>query len=156
MSTTIRENISYGKPAASDAEIKRVAEFAFAAEFIAGFPKKYETLVGERGIQLSGGQKQRIAIARAMLKDPQILILDEATSALDAESEELVQRALQNLMQGRTVLIIAHRLSTIKNADRVIVLDNGEIIEEGPHHELVNTPDSVYFQLVQKQMRSDR
>ena len=156
MSTTIRENISYGKPAASDAEIRRVAEFAFAAEFISGFPQKYETLVGERGIQLSGGQKQRIAIARAMLKDPQILILDEATSALDAESEELVQRALQNLMKGRTVLIIAHRLSTIKNADRVIVLDNGEIIEEGPHHELINTHDSVYFQLVQKQMRSDR
>ena len=155
MSTSIRENISYGKPNASDAEIKKAAEFAFAADFICGFPKKFETLVGERGIQLSGGQKQRIAIARAMLKNPQILILDEATSALDSESEELVQRALQNLMKDRTVLIIAHRLSTVKNTDRVIVLSNGEIVEEGSHNDLLNTPDGVYFQLVQKQVRGD-
>lgn len=155
MSTSIKENISYGKPDAGDAEIERAAEFAFAADFISGFPEKYDTLVGERGIQLSGGQKQRIAIARAMLKDPQILILDEATSALDAESEELVQKALKNLMKGRTVLIIAHRLSTIKNTDRVIVLSNGEIVEEGPHQELVSMSDGVYFQLVQKQMKDD-
>lgn len=155
MSTSIKENISYGKPDAGDAEIERAAEFAFAADFISGFPEKYETLVGERGIQLSGGQKQRIAIARAMLKDPQILILDEATSALDAESEELVQKALKNLMKGRTVLIIAHRLSTIKNTDRVIVLSNGEIVEEGSHHDLVSMSDGVYFQLVQKQMKDD-
>jgi ATP-binding cassette subfamily B protein len=155
MSTSIKENISYGKPDAGDAEIERAAEFAFAADFISGFPEKYDTLVGERGVQLSGGQKQRIAIARAMLKDPQILILDEATSALDAESEELVQKALKNLMKGRTVLIIAHRLSTIKNTDRVIVLSNGEIVEEGPHQELVSMSDGVYFQLVQKQMKDD-
>ena len=156
MSTSIRDNISYGKPAASDAEIENAAESAFAAEFICGFPEKYKTLVGERGIQLSGGQKQRIAIARAMLKNPQILILDEATSALDAESEELVQKALQNLMKGRTVLVIAHRLSTIKNTDRVIVLNNGEIVEEGVHHDLITRSEGAYFQLVQKQLRDDR
>jgi ATP-binding cassette subfamily B protein len=151
MSTSIRENISYGRPEAGDTAIKRAAESAFAAEFIAGFPQQYDTLVGERGIQLSGGQKQRIAIARAMLKDPQILILDEATSALDAESEELVQQALQNLMRGRTVLIIAHRLSTVKKADRVIVLSKGTIVEEGTHHELLTRSDGTYFQLMQKQ-----
>lgn len=111
--------------------------------------------MGERGIQLSGGQKQRIAIARAMLKNLQILIVDEATSAFDAESEELVQRALQNPMKGRTVLIIAHRLSTVKNTDRVIVLSNGEIVEEGSLHDLVNTRHGVYFQLVQKQVRDE-
>lgn len=154
MSTSIRENIAYGKPDASIEEIHQAAKLAFAGDFIEAFPEKYETLVGERGVQLSGGQKQRIAIARAMLKDPQILILDEATSALDAESEELVQKALQNLMKGRTVLIIAHRLSTVRNTDRVIVLSEGEIIEEGHHHDLINKTDGVYFQLVQKQLAS--
>ena len=152
MSTSIRENIAYGKPEANAEEIQHAAELAFADEFIEAFPEKYETLVGERGVQLSGGQKQRIAIARAMLKDPQILLLDEATSALDAESEELVQKALHNLMKGRTVLIIAHRLSTVRNSDRVIVLSKGVIVEEGHHNDLIKMPDGVYFQLVQKQL----
>jgi ABC-type multidrug transport system fused ATPase/permease subunit len=154
MSTTIRQNIAYGKPEASLAEIKKVAELAFASSFIDDFPEKYETLVGERGVQLSGGQRQRIAIARAMLKDPRILILDEATSALDAESEDLVQKALNNLMKGRTVLIIAHRLSTVKDTDRVIVLDQGEIVEEGRHDDLITSQNGLYFTLVQKQLSS--
>ena len=153
MSTTIRENIAYGKPEASLQEINEAAELAYASEFIEAFPDKYETLVGERGVQLSGGQKQRIAIARAMLKDPQILILDEATSALDAESEELVRKALHNLMQGRTVIVIAHRLSTVKDTDRVVVLDHGEIVEEGSHSELLQNGDSMYFNLVENQLR---
>ncbi|MDJ0623752.1 MAG: ABC transporter transmembrane domain-containing protein [Desulfocapsaceae bacterium] len=153
MSTTIRENIAYGKPEASLQEINEAAELAYASEFIEAFPDKYETLVGERGVQLSGGQKQRIAIARAMLKDPQILILDEATSALDAESEELVRKALHNLMQGRTVIVIAHRLSTVKDTDRVVVLDHGEIVEEGSHSELLQDGDSMYFNLVENQLR---
>lgn len=153
MSTTIRENIAYGKPEASLEEIEKAAKLAYAADFVNSFPDTYETLVGERGVQLSGGQKQRIAIARAMLKNPQILILDEATSALDAESEELVRKALHNLMQGRTVIVIAHRLSTVKDTDRVVVLDNGEIVEEGPHSELLQNVDSIYFHLVENQLR---
>ena len=153
MSTTIRENIAYGKPEASLQEIKKAAELAYAAEFIEAFPDTYDTLVGERGVQLSGGQKQRIAIARAMLKNPQILILDEATSALDAESEELVRKALENLMQGRTVIVIAHRLSTVKDTDRVIVLDHGEIVEEGSHKILLRNSEGIYFQLVEKQLK---
>ena len=152
MSTSIRENIAYGKPDASLEEIKQAAELAFAGNFIEEFPEKYETLVGERGVQLSGGQKQRVAIARAMLKNPRILILDEATSALDAESEDLVQKALHNLMKGRTVLIIAHRLSTVKGTDRVILLDLGEIVEEGHHDELIKNQEGIYFKLVQKQL----
>lgn len=154
MSTSIQENIAYGKPDAPLKEIKKAAEFAFAHFFIEEFPDNYGTLVGERGIQLSGGQRQRIAIARAMLKDPRILILDEATSALDAESEDLVQKALNNLMEGRTVLIIAHRLSTVKDTDRVIVLDQGEIVEVGHHDELIKNQDGMYFNLVQKQLSS--
>jgi ATP-binding cassette subfamily B protein len=152
MSTSIRENIAYGKPEASILEIKKAAQFAFANDFIEEFPEAYETLVGERGVQLSGGQRQRIAIARAMLKDPRILILDEATSALDAESEDLVQKALNNLMKGRTVLIIAHRLSTVKNTDRIIVLDQGKIVEEGHYDQLIKNQDGIYFNLVQKQL----
>ncbi|MGB3210455.1 MAG: ABC transporter transmembrane domain-containing protein, partial [Desulforhopalus sp.] len=155
MSTSIRENIAYGKPDASLDEIKQAAELAFADKFIEEFPAKYETLVGERGVQLSGGQKQRVAIARAMLKNPRILILDEATSALDAESEDLVQKALNNLMKGRTVLIIAHRLSTVKDSDRVILLDRGEIVEEGHHDQLIKNRDGIYFKLVQKQLSSN-
>jgi len=154
MSTSIRENIAYGKPDAPFEEIKKAAQFAFANIFIEEFPENYETLVGERGVQLSGGQRQRIAIARAMLKNPRILILDEATSALDAESEDLVQKALNNLMKGRTVLIIAHRLSTVKDTDRVIVLDQGEIVEEGHHDQLIKNQDGMYFNLVQKQLSS--
>lgn len=144
------ENITFSLEVRGMGKAQRMKKADELLELIA-LPGQGGKMVSE----LSGGQKQRIAIARAMLKDPQILILDEATSALDAESEELVQRALQNLMKGRTVLIIAHRLSTIKNTDRVIVLSNGEIVEEGPHHELVNMPDGVYFQLVQKQVRGD-
>ena len=152
MSTSIKDNISYGKPEATMEEIREAAEFAFATDFIKDFPEGFDTLVGERGIQLSGGQKQRIAIARAMLKDPKILILDEATSALDAKSEELVQKALEKLMKGRTVLVIAHRLSTIKDVDRIIVLNNGIIVEQGSHGELIENQDGHYFKLVQKQL----
>lgn len=152
MSTSISENISYGKPGASFEEIENAAESAFASDFIEKFPNKYKTLVGERGIKLSGGEKQRVAIARAMLKNPRILILDEATSALDAESEDLVQQALQNLMIGRTVIIIAHRLSTVKDTDRVIVLEKGEIVEDGNHDELLCNAEGIYYNLVQKQL----
>jgi len=133
---TIKENIAYGKLDANDEEIEEAAQKANALNFINDFPEKMDTLVGERGIQLSGGQRQRIAIARALLKNPSILILDEATSALDSESEKLVQEAMDILMKGRTSIVIAHRLSTIKNADCILVLENGQIIEQGTHKEL--------------------
>ena len=133
---TIKENIAYGKLDATDQEIEDAAKKANALNFINDFPEKMETLVGERGIQLSGGQRQRIAIARALLKNPSILILDEATSALDSESEKFVQEAMDILMKGRTSIVIAHRLSTIKNADCILVLENGQIIEQGTHKEL--------------------
>jgi ABC-type multidrug transport system fused ATPase/permease subunit len=144
---TIKENIEYGKPGATEEEIFEAAKKANALEFIEGFPEKFETLVGDRGIQLSGGQKQRIAIARAILKDPSILVLDEATSALDSESERLVQEALERLMEGRTSIVIAHRLSTIKKADTIIVLDNGKIKEKGTHEELVKKENGIYKNL---------
>lgn len=144
---TIKENIEYGKPNAKDEEIFEAAKKANALEFIESFPEKFETLVGDRGIQLSGGQKQRIAIARAILKDPSILVLDEATSALDSESERLVQEALERLMEGRTSIVIAHRLSTIKKADAIIVLDNGKIKEKGTHEELVKKENGIYKNL---------
>lgn len=134
---TIRENIAYGKPSATDAEIRDAAQKAFADGFIQKLPKGYNTLVGERGVKLSGGQRQRIAIARAMLKDAPILVLDEATSALDSESEKLIQAALWELMKGRTAIVIAHRLSTIQKMDRIIVLDEGKIMEEGSHQQLL-------------------
>ena len=130
---TIRENILYGRLDASEDEMIAAAQAANAHDFIMAFPKQYETMVGERGTNLSGGQRQRIAIARAILKDPRILLLDEATSSLDNESEELVQEALDRLMQNRTTVIIAHRLSTIKVAHRIAVLENGRIIELGTH-----------------------
>jgi ABC transporter fused permease/ATP-binding protein len=152
MSTSVRENISYGLPSASLSEIKEAAKSAFADEFITRFPDGYETLVGERGVQLSGGQRQRVAIARAMLKNPRILILDEATSALDAESEHLVQQALKNLMESRTVLVIAHRLSTVRHADRIIVMDKGIIAQIGRHDDLIKDHAGVYYGLLQKQM----
>ena len=144
---TIKENIEYGKPNATEEEIFEAAKKANALEFIESFPEKFETLVGDRGIQLSGGQKQRIAIARAILKDPSILVLDEATSALDSESERLVQEALERLMEGRTSIVIAHRLSTIKKADSIIVLDNGKIKEKGTHEELVKKENGIYKNL---------
>lgn len=144
---TIRENIAYGKPDATDQEIFVAAKQANALEFVNGFPEKFDTLVGERGIKLSGGQRQRIAIARALLKNPAILILDEATSSLDSESEKLVQEALEILMEGRTSIIIAHRLSTIRNADKILVLDKGEIIEQGTHKELLEIHDGLYKSL---------
>lgn len=134
---TIRYNISYGKPDAADAEIEEAARVAFAADFIEELPNKYETMVGERGIFLSGGQRQRIAIARAVLVNAPVLILDEATSALDAESERLVQKALANLMQGKTSIVIAHRLSTVRKADKIVVMERGRIVETGTHQELL-------------------
>ncbi len=149
--TTIRENILYGRPSASSEEVEAAARAANAHEFVANFPEGYETLVGERGVRLSGGQKQRIAIARALLKDPSVLVLDEATSALDAESEHLVQEALSRLMEGRTTLVIAHRLSTVKEADRVLVLDGGHVVQEGRHADLVAT-EGLYRQLVERQL----
>jgi ATP-binding cassette subfamily B protein len=144
---TIAENIVYGRPGADDAAIREAARLANADDFISAFPEGYATLVGDRGIQLSGGQRQRIAIARAILKNPAILILDEATSSLDSESERLVQIALERLMQGRTSFIIAHRLATIRTADRIAVLEAGRIVELGNHAELSAKPDGLYRRL---------
>ncbi len=149
---SIRENIAYGKPHASDAEIEAAAQKANAHEFISSFPDGYGTVVGERGVQLSGGQRQRIAIARAVLKDPAILILDEATSALDSESERLVQEALDELMKGRTSIVIAHRLSTIRDADRILVLDKGMVAESGTHDELIADVEGLYHSLSRLQL----
>lgn len=148
---TIFENIRFGKPGANAEEVRLAAEKANALSFIESFPDGMQTEVGDRGIQLSGGQKQRIAIARAILKNPTILILDEATSALDSESERLVQDALNELMRGRTSVVIAHRLSTIRNADKIIVLQHGEIVETGTHHDLMKQENGVYAGLVQLQ-----
>ena len=135
---SIAENISYGKPDASMDQIRRAAKQANALEFIEKLPQGFDTITGERGIKLSGGQRQRIAIARALLADCPVLVLDEATSALDSESEKLVQDALATLMEGRTCIVVAHRLSTVASLDRIVVLDGGKIIEDGPHDELVS------------------
>lgn len=148
---SIRENIAYAKPEATEEEIILAAKKANAWQFISKFPEGLETLVGERGVKLSGGQRQRVAIARAILKDPAILILDEATSSLDAESESLVQEALDELMKGRTTLIIAHRLATIRKVDRIYVLSEGKIVEQGSHSELLNDPNGFYANLVRLQ-----
>lgn len=151
---TIRENILYGKPGATDEEVMAAAKKANAWEFIEKFPEKLDTVVGERGVQLSGGQRQRVAIARAVLKDPCILILDEATSALDSESERLVQEALENLMEGRTSVVIAHRLSTVRKADRILVMEEGKIVETGTHSELMEIEDGIYQNLSTLQFTS--
>jgi ABC-type multidrug transport system fused ATPase/permease subunit len=148
---TIRENIAYGKPGATETEIAEAATNANAMEFIERFPGGMDTVVGERGTQLSGGQRQRIAIARAILKNPRILVLDEATSSLDSESERLVQDALERLMKGRTSVVIAHRLSTIRNADEIIVLDKGRIAETGSHEQLIELENGIYRNLSELQ-----
>lgn len=153
---TILENIAYGYPSATQAEVEAAAKSANAHEFISKFPEAYQTIVGERGVKLSGGQRQRIAIARAILKNPVLLILDEATSALDSESEALVQEALNNLMQGRTSFVIAHRLSTIRNANKIIVLEDGEIREAGTHQELLQIHDGLYRSLYNLQQEAHR
>lgn len=149
---SIRENIAYGNPEASNEDIRKAAEQANALDFIESFPEGFDTLVGERGVKLSGGQRQRIAIARTILKNPTILILDEATSSLDAESESQVQEALNELMKNRTTLIIAHRLATIKEVDKIFVLENGQVSESGSHTELMSTTDSKYSQMVNLQL----
>jgi len=148
---SIRENIAYGKTNATEEEIYDAALKANAMEFIDRFPGKLDTIVGERGTQLSGGQRQRIAIARAVLKNPKILILDEATSSLDSESERLVQDALEKLMTGRTSIVIAHRLSTIRNADQIFVMDKGSLAEMGTHEELIQVSDGIYRNLSELQ-----
>lgn len=149
---TIADNIRFGKPEATAAQIKAAADAALVSEFVEQLEDGFDTLVGERGVMLSGGQKQRVAIARALLKDAPILLLDEATSALDAQSEHLVQQALERLMEGRTTLVIAHRLATIRNADRILVLDKGQLIDEGTHDELVRK-GGRYAELAKLQFR---
>lgn len=148
---TIEENIRYGNPNASEEEVRSAADQSNSLEFIDKFPDGMQTIVGDRGIKLSGGQRQRIAIARAILKDPKILLLDEATSSLDTESERIVQEALDRLMHGRTSIIIAHRLATIRNVDRIYVLDDGLIVEEGSHDVLSTNEDGVYYNLAKLQ-----
>ena len=150
---TIKENIAYGKPYASDEDIISAAKLANAHKFIESLPREYDSQVGERGGKLSGGERQRIAIARAVLRDPRILILDEATSSLDAETEALIRDALEKLMKGRTTFIIAHRLYTVEHADRIVVLDNGKIVETGPHTELL-AKGGLYKHLYQIQFKN--
>jgi len=149
---TIKANISYGSFGASERKIREVAEKSYASEFIESFPKKYNQVVGERGIKLSVGQKQRVAISRAILRDPRILILDEPTSALDAKSEKFIQESLEKLMEGRTTFIIAHRFSTVRKADKILVIKDGKIVESGRHKELINIPQGVYRELYEYQI----
>ncbi len=149
---TIRNNIAYGKFLATDIEIKEAAEKSHSNEFIESFPKKYNQIVGERGIKLSVGQKQRVAIARAILRDPRILILDEPTSALDAKSEKFIQESLEKLLQGKTTFIIAHRLSTVRKADKILVIKDGKIVEHGNHKELIQIPNGHYRHLYELQI----
>lgn len=153
---TIRANITYGKSGeVTEEEVMAVAKAANAHEFISGLPQGYDTVVGEKGIQLSGGQKQRVAIARAIIKDPKILLLDEATSALDAESERIVQDALDRVMVSRTTVVVAHRLSTIKGADMIAVLKEGKIVEKGRHEALMRIKGGAYASLVELRSKSE-
>ncbi|MEN9543273.1 MAG: hypothetical protein RLZZ598_106 [Pseudomonadota bacterium] len=149
---TVAENIAYGKPGATRAEIVAAARAAHAHEFILRLPQGYDSLVGERGQGLSGGERQRISIARALLIDPRILILDEATSSVDTETEKEIQKALDNLVQGRTTIAIAHRLSTLRKADRLVVMDRGRVVEVGPHEELI-ARKGAYWRLYEAQAR---
>jgi subfamily B ATP-binding cassette protein MsbA len=151
---TIRSNIAFGRTGASDADVERAARLAYAHDFILRLPDGYDAIIGERGVKLSGGERQRLAIARAILRDPPLLILDEATSALDTESERIVQLALANLMKNRTTLVIAHRLSTIQHADRIVVLDRGTIAEVGSHEELLRK-GGLYRRLHAMQFQSE-
>ncbi len=151
---TVKENIRYGKLDATDEEIEQAAKAANAHDFIMEMPNGYDTQIGERGVKLSGGQKQRVAIARAILADPRILILDEATSSVDSESEYLIHRAMDRLMEGRTTFVIAHRLSTVKHADQIVALEHGRIVEIGDHHTLLSA-DGVYSQMYAMQFRLD-
>jgi subfamily B ATP-binding cassette protein MsbA len=152
--TSVRENIAYGRSEATEEEIVAAAQAAQAHEFVQALPQGYDTEIGERGAKLSGGQRQRIAIARALLRDPRVLILDEATSSLDAESESAVQAAIARLLEGRTALIVAHRLSTIRNADRIVVLERGRIVEEGSHDQLM-AAGGLYRALYETQLREE-
>jgi ABC-type multidrug transport system fused ATPase/permease subunit len=149
---SIAENIGYGREGSTQAEIEEAARRAYAHDFITGFPEGYRTLVGERGVKVSGGQRQRLALARAFLKNPAVLILDEATSSLDTESERNIQVALDELMQNRTCFIVAHRLSTIRKANRILVLDQGTLVEAGTHEELMDRADGTYRKLVTEQL----
>jgi subfamily B ATP-binding cassette protein MsbA len=151
---TVRNNIAYGSPEKTEADIIRAAQAAYAYDFIQRLPEKMDTMIGEQGVRLSGGERQRIAIARALLKDTPILILDEATSSLDSDSEAEVQGALENLMKGRTTFIIAHRFSTIRNVDRIIVLADGRIVEEGNHDRLMAL-NGEYKRLYEIQFREN-
>src|SRR5690606_33093345 len=153
---TIAENIAYSKPDATPEDIMRAAKIANAHDFIVRLPDGYDTRVGERGHKLSGGEKQRVAIARAIIHDPKILILDEATASVDTETERQIQEALANLVKGRTTFAIAHRLSTLRNADRLVVLDRGKMVELGTHEELLEKEDGVYRKLVDAQMEMSK
>jgi subfamily B ATP-binding cassette protein MsbA len=150
---TVKENIRFGRPDATDEEVIEAAKAAFAHDFIMDMPQGYDTMIGERGVRISGGQKQRVTIARAIIRNPSILILDEATSSLDTESEHQVQKALEQLMKNRTTIVIAHRLSTIQNASRIIVMSGGRVIQEGTHDELL-TQGGLYQELYNMQFMS--